>query len=202
MPIAVYKGQHRALSILQMAPWLKLDLVPGHRELKRGLTQWSVNLCICVSIANRLPFSPSSLPEWHVTGASSLELLEIIKTKTSWVEEKGPVFQERVPFNPFLCNRTIFHNSAKRFRVRTCDFTWAGLGFYQLILQTEMEITKLIGIKMIMQTLDIVEFTAGQHRITGRNNSQGTLNTYLTPKCFNFPHPASHRILNSLHIHV
>jgi hypothetical protein len=142
------------------------------------------------------------LPEWHVTGGSSLKLLEIIITKTSCVEEKGPVFQERVPFNPFLCNRTIFHNSAKRFRVRTCDLTWAGIGFYQLILQTEIEITKLIGIKMIMQTLDIVEFTAGQHRITGRNNSQGTLNTYLTPKCFNFPHPASHRILNSLHIHV
>jgi hypothetical protein len=52
-----------------------------------------------------------------------------------------------------------------------------------------MEITKLIGIMMIMQTLDIVEFTAGQHRITGRNNSQGTLNTYLTPKCFKFPPP-------------
>jgi hypothetical protein len=59
------KGQHRALSILQMAPWLKLDLVPGHRELKRGLTQWSVNLCICVSIANQLPFSPSSHSRVH-----------------------------------------------------------------------------------------------------------------------------------------
>jgi len=65
MPIAVYKGKHRALSILQMAPWLKLDLVPGHIELKRGLTQWSVHLRICVSIANQLPFSPSSHGRVH-----------------------------------------------------------------------------------------------------------------------------------------
>lgn len=60
-----HKGQHRVLSILQMAPWLKLDLVPGHRELKGGLTQWSVNLCICVSIANQLPFSRSSHGRVH-----------------------------------------------------------------------------------------------------------------------------------------
>jgi hypothetical protein len=38
-----------------------------------------------------------------------------------------------------------------------------------------MEITKLTGITMIMLTLDAVEFTADQDRITGRNNSQGTL---------------------------
>ncbi len=212
MPIAVYNGQHRALSILQMAPFFRSDssfpnaaynsllycalqvcLFPlpfpryvngkfweenfdGKRKEgvwfqdTESLKEASLNGLLIYAFVCQLPTNwhlalhltaEYTLPEWHVRGASSLKLLEIIKTKTGWVEEKGPVFQERVPFNPFLCNRTIFHNSAKRFRVRTCDLTWAGIGFYRLILQAEMEIKKPIGIMMIMQTLDIVEYTAG-----------------------------------------